>query len=85
MRIILERLFPRVLASTRDRDRLHDSPISLSRHRRAMGPADLDPTSKIIHSRAFQVEYATDHDGSVSSGREVHQDVGSGWKRDDIP
>lgn len=85
MRILLERLFPRVLGSTRDRSRLHDSPINLSQHRRAIRIADQDPTAKIIYSREFQVEYATDHDGSVTSDREVRRDFNSGWKRDDIP
>lgn len=74
MRLVLERLFPRMLGSTRDR--LHDSPpISLSRHRRAIRSADPDPTSKIIQSREFQVEYFTDGEGSEGSRKE-----GSRWE-----
>jgi hypothetical protein len=62
MRLILERIFPKVLGSTRDR--LHDSPISLSRHRRALTSGNADPTSKIVLSREFQVEYFADSDES---------------------
>lgn len=69
MRIILEHLFPKIMGVKSTKNGLHDSPISLSRHQRAIKLADSDPTIKIVQSREFQVEYASDHEGSEQAGR----------------
>ncbi|KAJ6443568.1 NmrA family transcriptional regulator [Purpureocillium lavendulum] len=69
MRLILVRMFPTMLGSSRDR--LHESPISLSMHRRARNPTNPDPTLKIIQSRGFQ-GYCDLHD-ERSSSRELSE------------
>ncbi|OAQ57563.2 CFEM domain-containing protein [Pochonia chlamydosporia 170] len=59
MRLLLNHLF----SSTRDR--LHNSAISLSRHRRAIEPSNPDPSLAIIHLRGFQIEYSNKCEAST--------------------
>lgn len=80
MRIILEHFFPKIAGMRSTRDRLHDSPISLSRHQRAIKPADPDPAINIVQSREFQVEYGSDQEGSKPIRMEITHDLRSGWK-----
>jgi hypothetical protein len=69
MRLLLVRLFPKILAST---DRLQDSP---TRHRGAVTADDEDLSMKIVNSRGFQMMFSTKRDGKGAGVRELADDT----------
>lgn len=71
LRLLLVRMFPRMMGSTRDRARSDPVFTSILRRRRENRPVITDPGLKIIKSRGFQVDYHARSSEDFSGGMEL--------------